>query len=111
MQSQPKIEILIFLQNMAYNTHTPQPVHPRLWIVCKAIAHAISINHLVLVVCMLKASSLEQCVWRMERSGLANHDLAIIYSQSTSFPINTGLNTECVWSSSFLFVHKMFPGS
>lgn len=96
MQAQPKVEILILLQNIARNTHTSQPAHPHLWIVCKAIAHTISMNRLVLAVCMFKASPLEQSVWCMERSGLAIHDLAIIYSQSTSFPTNTGLNTECV---------------
>lgn len=83
MQAQPKVEILILLENIARNTHTSQPAHPHVWIVCKAIPHAISTNRLVLVVCILKASPLEQCVWYMERSGLAIHDLAIIYSQRT----------------------------
>lgn len=41
----------------------------------------------------------------MERSGAAIHELAVIYSQSTSFPINTGLNTECVWSSYFFCLY------
>lgn len=96
MQAQPKVEVLILLQNIACNTHTSQHAYPCLWIICKAIAHAISMNRLVLALCMFKASPLVQCVWCMERSGLAIHDLAIIYSQSTSFPINTGLNTKCV---------------
>lgn len=81
MQAQPKVQILILLQNIARNTHISP--HPRLWIVCEAIAHAIRMNDLVLVVCTLKASPLEQLAWCMERSRLAIHDLAIIYSQST----------------------------
>lgn len=67
--------------------------------VYKSITHAISTNCLVLTVCMLRASSLEQWVWCMERSGLAIHDFDIIYSQITSFPINTRLNAESVWGS------------